>query len=285
MPILLVDDEYIDAWAGRSVGWLAGLPPPSFEEANSRVVCKSNWEETNPALSANPQWRRSKTTQLKYTMYLFCMYNVSLPWYFNKFLSNFDIEGKWQLVINLITSFVSLCTVYLSPYMCNVCIVYIVDQLTWQCAATHWSRTSGDSIATPGTRLQFYRFSSNHRVIKLLQISCCVTLGNCAKNRLVLRVRWPIGHACAHTLWPFSDPCHIGHKAILLLLLEQSEGYMWRLLMQQYKEYVKHSFGRKFELNCSWILRWLVFQTSVSSCSEKYFDSSRSRPSCSMGLI
>ena len=39
-------------------------------------------------------------------------------------------------------------------------------------------------------------------------------------------VKWPISHACAHTLWPFWYPCHTGRKAILLLLLEQPEGYV-----------------------------------------------------------
>ena len=172
-------------------------------------------------------------------------------------------------------------SVYLAPYICNVCIV---DMLT--SAVTHWSRTSADSIGTPGTRLHFYRLSSNHRVIKLLQISSCVT-SNCAKNRLALRVRWPIGHACAHTLWPFSYPCHTRHKAVLLLLLEQPEGYnvAWLYLEDTDATLLRicfilllfHNtyFGRTFQVNCSWISRWLVFQTRVSSRIEKYFDSSR----------
>ena len=71
-------------------------------------------------------------------------------------------------------------------------------------------------------------------------------------------VKWPISHACAHTLWPFWYPCHTGRKAILLLLLEQPEGYVE----------VDVTIHVLYSL---WIFRWLVFQTGLRSSSEKYF--------------
>ena len=136
-------------------------------------------------------------------------------------------------------------------HTCNVCIV---DMLT--SAVTHWSRTSGDSIGTPGTRLHFYRFSSNHRVIKLLQISSCVTWKLCQKQAGTESEVTHRSRVCSYALTLLISLPHwvqgctfIAFRAARRLHVEDTDETNLRICFILL--FYDYSFGRTFQLNCS----------------------------------